>query len=392
VDREYLVVMELADHTLADRIGSGLPEQQVVAILQEIAAGLYELHQAAIIHRDLKPSNVLSRDSHWKLADFGIARDADLGTGDPTFLGYGTLPYMAPELWEGRSPSFKSDLYAVGCIAVELLTGKPPFSGPEVGDFRRQHLTASPPSLTGVQNPALRDLIVRLLNKNPADRPQDSRALAERIARLAIPLTPSLLRLQALSAAHAEERSRNAAQEAAEREQREKWEGWRDQGLADLEEICSDAFEMLTSLPTITRSGSLSPQGSLAIQSEDATLRINLWMATRSPVPDDTLVLVGDVTGSNRRVSHAESFANIVYEVVGGRLVWQLYSFRYGGLSRHYDYGPTDRDHGLMQRHFLDRNERAYMLHPCLHVWNLKKEDLTAEAIVEMFGRALELK
>jgi serine/threonine protein kinase len=113
-----------------------------------------------VIHRDLKPSNVLLRQGKWKLSDFGIARDADLGTGDPTFAGFGTIPYMAPELWEGRSPTFKTDLYAVGCIAVELLTGRPPFAGP---DYRRQHLTEAPSGLNQLHNAALRDIVLRIV-------------------------------------------------------------------------------------------------------------------------------------------------------------------------------------------------------------------------------------
>jgi eukaryotic-like serine/threonine-protein kinase len=76
-----------------------------------------------IIHRGLKPANVLRYAGRWKLADFGIARDQEIGTQDPTFVGWGSFPYMAPELWELKSPTIKTDLYALGCLAYELLAG-----------------------------------------------------------------------------------------------------------------------------------------------------------------------------------------------------------------------------------------------------------------------------
>jgi serine/threonine-protein kinase len=150
----FLVVMELAEHSLAETIDKGTCEADAIEILKHIAIGLNELHQAAVIHRDLKPANILLSDGKWKLSDFGIARDAELGTGNPTFLGWGTCAYMAPELWENRSPTFKSDLYALGCVAVELLTGKTPFLGPDPEDFRIQHLQNQPTKPTKA-NPAL---------------------------------------------------------------------------------------------------------------------------------------------------------------------------------------------------------------------------------------------
>jgi eukaryotic-like serine/threonine-protein kinase len=80
----------------------------------------------------------------WKLADFGLARDQEIGTQDPTFVGWGSFPYMAPELWELKSPTVKTDLYAFGCLAFELLAGTVPFPGTDQAAIRSGHLTQVP--------------------------------------------------------------------------------------------------------------------------------------------------------------------------------------------------------------------------------------------------------
>ena len=145
-----LLVMPLADGALA---AASVPmgEAEVVPVLVDIATGLQDLHSMEIIHRDLKPANVLRYAGWWKLADFGIARDQEIGTQDPTFVGWGSFPYMAPELWELKSPTIKTDLYALGCLAYELLgrlpavhrgpggpSGRSPYPGPARGAVRRR--------------------------------------------------------------------------------------------------------------------------------------------------------------------------------------------------------------------------------------------------------------
>ncbi len=93
-----LLVMHRAEGALGD-IPLPMSEAHVVTAMTDIATGLRDLHAISIIHRDLKPGNVLRHNRRWKLADFGIARDQDIGTQDPTFLGAGSHPYMAPEIW-----------------------------------------------------------------------------------------------------------------------------------------------------------------------------------------------------------------------------------------------------------------------------------------------------
>ena len=183
-----LLVMPLADGALS---AAAIPmdEAEVVPVLVNIATGLQDLHSTGIIHRDLKPANVLRHEGRWKLADFGIARDQEIGTQDPTFVGWGSLPYMAPELWELRSPTVKTDLYALGGLGYELLAGAPPYTGDQAA-LRAGHLTQVPPEAP-CGDVVLKSLIGRLLAKRPEDRPQDARAVLDRLRRALVPAARS---------------------------------------------------------------------------------------------------------------------------------------------------------------------------------------------------------
>jgi eukaryotic-like serine/threonine-protein kinase len=182
-----LLVMTLANGTLA---AASVPmgEAEVVPVLVDIATGLQDLHSIGIIHRDLKPANVLRHAGRWKLADFGIARDQEIGTQDPTFVGWGSLAYMAPELWELKSPTIKTDLYALGCLGYELLAGAPPYTGDQAA-LRAGHLTQAPPEAP-CGDVVLKSLIGRLIAKRPEDRPQDARAVLDRLRRALVARGP----------------------------------------------------------------------------------------------------------------------------------------------------------------------------------------------------------
>jgi len=163
-------------------------EAEVVPVLVDIATGLQDLHSIGIIHRDLKPANVLRHAGRWKLADFGIARDQEIGTQDPTFAGWGSFPYMAPELWELKSPAVKTDLYALGCLGYELLAGAPPYTGDQAA-VRAGHLAQAPPEAP-CGDVVLKSLIGRLIAKRPEDRPQDARAVLDRLRRALVARGP----------------------------------------------------------------------------------------------------------------------------------------------------------------------------------------------------------
>jgi serine/threonine-protein kinase len=169
----YLVMEYIAGQSLRERLGAGpLPPAEARRIFSELAAGLAACHAAGIVHRDLKPSNVLlAPDGSAKLSDFGIARAADLTllTGTSTLLG--TPAYLAPE----GARDERSDLYALGVLGYELLTGAPPFAGVTPQEVLLAHIR-TPPDLSKVPSD-LRPLLARLLAKDPAQRPAPAAAV-----------------------------------------------------------------------------------------------------------------------------------------------------------------------------------------------------------------------
>ncbi|MGW1747210.1 protein kinase domain-containing protein [Streptomyces sp. NPDC002092] len=179
------LVMELVDGwTLArERSQRGsLAAREAAAIAAQVAQGLSAAHRQGVIHRDIKPANVmLTADRTVKITDFGIARFTDDSAGTATATGkiLGTADYLAPERALGRSAQPASDMYSLGCVLYELLTGRPPFSGTTSLAVVQQHVDTAPPPphrlSTAVPRP-LSDYVLRLLAKDPAQRPSAEEA------------------------------------------------------------------------------------------------------------------------------------------------------------------------------------------------------------------------
>ncbi|MGN6107057.1 MAG: protein kinase domain-containing protein [Kofleriaceae bacterium] len=181
--RPYLA-MQLVDGEPLDRIleGGPVPPIRALELARQIASALSETHVAGVVHRDLKPSNIVWRtdrngDDLLTLVDFGIAV-CKPGTADATRLTsgglIGTPHYMSPEQAHGEQVDARADLYALGCIAFELLTGATPFDGSGF-EVLLAHLgrPAPRPSERRPEIPELVDrLVVALLAKRPDDRPQ----------------------------------------------------------------------------------------------------------------------------------------------------------------------------------------------------------------------------
>ena len=177
------LVMELVDgESLAARLARDgpLPEREAAAIAADIADGLYHAHKRGIVHRDVKPGNVLlDREGRARLADFGIARSLAESAERLTQTGsvMGTLRYMAPEQLTGGEIGPRTDLYGLGAVLHEALTGEPPFpAGSPVGLVEAQR--AGAPTVPAV-DPALAAVVRACLAYDPADRPIHAGAIAD---------------------------------------------------------------------------------------------------------------------------------------------------------------------------------------------------------------------
>jgi eukaryotic-like serine/threonine-protein kinase len=191
-DAEYLVMELVEGETLSDRLGRGaLPFETALRIGAEIAAALGAAHAKGIVHRDLKPGNVMLTRSGVKLLDFGLARAFDSGgpsgglteaatvgkalTAEGTIVG--TLAYMAPEQLEGKELDPRTDIFALGAVLYEMLTGKRAFSGSSSATVISAILTSDPPPVSAaipISPPDLDRLVHLCLAKDPADRWQSA--------------------------------------------------------------------------------------------------------------------------------------------------------------------------------------------------------------------------
>ncbi len=178
-DAAYYIVMELVDgETLAGLISAAqrIPERVAVDYALQIASGLAYAHRQGLLHRDIKPANILmTKDDVVKISDFGIARavsENTLGVTQPGMV-MGSVYYLSPEQAQGLAIDETSDLYSLGVVLYQMLTGTLPFSGDSPVAVALKHVsTPAPridPAATGL-NPALAAIVERLLQKNPRDR------------------------------------------------------------------------------------------------------------------------------------------------------------------------------------------------------------------------------
>jgi serine/threonine protein kinase len=176
---------------------------RAVSVLEQVASALDAAHDDGLVHRDVKPSNILltpskrtvDPDDFVYLIDFGIATGAALGTRlTRTGLAVGTAAYMAPERFtDGVDADPRIDVYALGCVLHEALTGRPPFPGRDVASLMYQHLNTipTPPSRVTTGLPAgLDDVVATALAKNPVERYARAGQMAED-ARRALSRTPA---------------------------------------------------------------------------------------------------------------------------------------------------------------------------------------------------------
>jgi class 3 adenylate cyclase len=165
-----------------------LPLARTLAIAMDVCRGLAFIHERGVVHRDLKPQNVfLGSDGKARIGDFGLALALERSRITQYGMMLGTVAYMPPEQALGGDVTGRSDLYSLGAMLYEMVTGRTPFVGDDPTAVISQHVNTPPvaPSwLTEHCPPPLEDLILRLLAKNPADRPENALAVLTDLERI----------------------------------------------------------------------------------------------------------------------------------------------------------------------------------------------------------------
>ncbi|WP_330275149.1 serine/threonine protein kinase [Lentzea sp. NBC_00516] len=246
-DDAWVLVMPRAEHSLADhleKVGGSLDVGSAVEVLRDIAATLADL-EGRVVHRDLKPANVLLLGGHWCLADFGIARYADVTTAPDTRKGAFSAPYAAPERWSNERATAATDVYSFGCIAYEILEGVPPFQGQYIHDLRAAHMHGDVPHL--VSAPAvLAALVEECLYKSPGARPNAAN-LIKRLERAADQAaSPGLAALQEANRAQVVRKAAPVRAESIEQSEQQRRAGLFDAATRSFTRIAEMFKDALT--------------------------------------------------------------------------------------------------------------------------------------------------
>ena len=197
-ENSFFLVMEWLDGKALDEILAerDLDIPSALHIARQIALALEKAHELGIVHRDLKPANIMiverESDSLFvKVTDFGVARvriGVDATKLTQAGMTYGTPSYMAPEQAAGEEIDHRADIYALGIVLFEMVTGRVPFTGGSVAQILAAHVTEPPPEPSKVAHqpidPELEKLILRCLSKNPQNRPATARELVEALSAL----------------------------------------------------------------------------------------------------------------------------------------------------------------------------------------------------------------
>lgn len=193
VDERYYIAMEYLDGaSLADRIEHGLPASEALDLVEAIAGCLDFVHRRGVVHRDIKPSNILFHaDGTPKLSDFGIAKElGEEPEGELVGSCFGSPYYLSPEQAEGRPLDGRSDIYSLGIVFYQMLTGRKPYVGNSHIETIVAHLSypipALPEHLARYQR-----LLEDMIAKDPADRIASAAELLDRIRALRAPEAPA---------------------------------------------------------------------------------------------------------------------------------------------------------------------------------------------------------
>jgi serine/threonine-protein kinase len=186
----YLVMERVIGQPLSQIISERAPlsAQETASILAQAAAALEAAHQGGVVHRDVKPANILiTPDGTAKLTDFGIARLVDAAPLTKTGQMLGTAQYLSPEQAMGGQATASSDIYALGVVGQEMLTGQRPFEADTLVATAMAHINQPPPELPLTVPVGLRSVIVAALAKDPEDRPATAAAMASALGMPDVP-------------------------------------------------------------------------------------------------------------------------------------------------------------------------------------------------------------
>ncbi len=186
-DDKWVVMEFVTGGRLDDTIAAhpnGMPLDQVLAWIHGIGSGVGYLHDHGIVHRDLKPGNIFSDEGIVKIGDYGLSKFISCSRRSGQTESVGTVHYMAPEVANGRYGK-EIDIYALGVVLFEMLTGRVPFEGESVGEVLMKHLTAKPD--VSVLPEPYRSVVARAMEKDPQKR---FRTVGEMLAALPKPTDP----------------------------------------------------------------------------------------------------------------------------------------------------------------------------------------------------------
>ena len=190
IDMEYVPGESVRERVVRD--GRGIDMMEGLRVLDSLLAALSACHDAGVVHCDVKPENVMLVEGgkgHCKLVDFGIAQQPGAMEQDEGFVVLGTPAFMSPEQVRGEAVDARTDLYLVGCVTYELLTGEPPFCGDSPVDLCQQQILGEPPLLSerlGAEAVpvGLQAWVRRLLEKSLDDRPSSTRAVRNELRQI----------------------------------------------------------------------------------------------------------------------------------------------------------------------------------------------------------------
>ena len=324
----YYVMPLVTGETLRARLERErqLPIDDAMLIAREVADALGYAHSLGVIHRDIKPENILLQNGHALVADFGIALAVQSAGGarmTQTGLSLGTPQYMSPEQAMGeRTIDARSDIYALGAVTYEMLTGEPPFSGATVQAIVAKVLTEKPMAPSAVRDtvtPGVEAAVLKALSKLPADRWPTTKLFAEALTRTDV--AEHATRASATRGTSPSVRASAAGRRrtvligivgAVAMSAAAAWLGWR----AHAPKPAWSAFTQLTDASGVETSPSISPDGESFVYASRVRGTADIY-SQRVGGRNPTLV-VGDSTVDELWPAYSSDGKQIAYNVAGG--------------------------------------------------------------------------